>query len=465
MKIGKISIVAKHGQWYARWRGNEKVLNKNGKLVRKQYFEPTGVPVFPPGSDLGKIALSKSLAIKVALYLKELSGPNPPPAALQQTKLKEFALESAGLSDNSLKQFAPIFLIDYATKLNRHGELSRWNAVWTMANSWNLFLQGLEEDADKHPSLIDPSRLQTVVDDLPGKQARHAINIRAGFNHAVDKGWILEGHNPASRLKIKQEKVVSHLPYRQASIQWALKYMEGIPKGEQWQLLTLCGVYTPLRFATACVLKIRPLGFIRPENQERGMAVLDLIDWTIDYYDSKAHVWQIEIVSPVLRAWLEPYIAKHQLKPGDAVLPEFGHLHKGPSARWQKIMEDSGCQMQYAKTSRGQTCRTGYHSLRISWDRWMKENEFIAMTAAEIARALRHGESIHETYYIDSETPNRAQQKKVHDAMPKFLPGDLDVRATLSELEERKRLQMAALQGTARQIHEIQQLIATQKKP
>jgi hypothetical protein len=459
MKENKVSLEEKHGQWYARWKSKDKHLNAEGKLVKDQYFEPTNVSVPLPHASDEKRQQAYDLAMNVGCYLRKLRSPNPPPIAVQQAKLKEFALESARLSEDSLKQFAPVYLIHYATTPNQYGHLPTCPAVWKMANSWNLILEGLGDDADLHPSLIPTARLQTVVDSLPGKQLRNAINLRAGFKYAVESGWILEGHDPAVRVKVYKHEVLSHRAYKQAAIQRALCYMEGIPNGDQWQLITLCGVYIPARFATSCRLMIRPVDFVHPQKPGK-CAVLDPNAWTVEYYDTKARKWVVQELAPAFVEWCEPYVKKHKLGLGDYVFPEFARLTKAPSERWQKIMEDSGAEMVYEKGR----CLSGFQSLRVSWDRWFKENELVAMTPKEIADAGKHGFRVHQTYY-DSGTVNIAQQRKENAARPKFLPGNSDLNVLLLELQEKKREQLLALEAIVRREQAVRQQIASERTP
>ena len=46
-----VSIVPKCGQLYAHWRSDEIISTEKGKEVKKQYFEPTQVPLPPPGAS------------------------------------------------------------------------------------------------------------------------------------------------------------------------------------------------------------------------------------------------------------------------------------------------------------------------------------------------------------------------------------------------------------------------------
>ena len=459
MKQNTVSLEENHGQYYASWKSREKHLNKHGKMVPDEYNEPTHVAVPPADAPAEKKQRAYDLAMNVGCYLKSLRSPSPPPIAVQQTKLKEFALESARLSEDSLKQFAPLFLIHHATTPSRTGHLPTCPAVWKMASTWTLILEGLGADADLHPSLISTARLQAVADQLPGKQNRNAINLRAGFNYAVEVGVILEGHNPASRVKVRNHCVVSCVAYTQAAIQSALCYMATLPNGDQWQIITLCGVYLTARFKTSCRLQLRPVDYVRPDHP-RTCALLNPNDWTVEYYDTKAKKWVARELAATFVEWLEPYIRKHQLGAGDYLFPEFARLTKAPSERWQAIMEASGATMLYSPDGR---CRSGFHALRISCDRWFKENLVVAFTPAEIAAAGSHTLPVHQIYY-DADVMNVAQQRKENEARPKFLPGTSNLNVQLFELEARQREQVRALEALSRRAVEIRKQIAAGAK-
>lgn len=344
-----VSITERHGQYYARWRSDEVRTGKDGQPVRKQYFEPTGVPIPPAGSSRDVVEAAEGLAMAAAAYMAELTGKNVPCAELQQIKLKEFALRSARASKECIREFVPLWLIDYATTKNEAGNVPQMNAVWTMANTWNKVLEALGPDRERHPSLIPPTRLQQIVDALPGKQERHAINVRFAFGYGVANGKVIKSQNPAEDLVVRSARSTPKIPFSQLSIQRGLNHMASLKDGDQWQLVTLCGVYTPMRFLTACRLRLRPHDFTRPQKPG-PCAVLstDRQEWQIEYYDTKGKKWETQLLDPVFVLWLKPYLAKHNLAPGDYLMPSLARLGRAPSQRWERIMEASGCQMQYA---------------------------------------------------------------------------------------------------------------------
>jgi DNA-binding helix-hairpin-helix protein with protein kinase domain len=91
MKVkNAITLEAKHGQYYTRCLSNELVENRQGKKVRKQYFEPTYVPLPKKGASEKEVEATKKLAKEVAEYIAELLRKRRPSPELQR-KLMEFA--------------------------------------------------------------------------------------------------------------------------------------------------------------------------------------------------------------------------------------------------------------------------------------------------------------------------------------------------------------------------------------
>jgi hypothetical protein len=88
----KLSLVQKHGQWYARWKSTQKHRDAKGKFVGRHWFAPTGVAVEPPDASSKKKQQAFDLAMKVSCHLKELTSHNALPITVQ-AKLKTFALQ------------------------------------------------------------------------------------------------------------------------------------------------------------------------------------------------------------------------------------------------------------------------------------------------------------------------------------------------------------------------------------
>jgi len=120
----------------------------------------------------------------------ELTSERRPPAALQQVKLKEFALRSAKVDKHCLREFIPLWLIDYATSPTKKGGLPLVAAVWNMADTWDGVLEKLGPEREFHASSIESTKLQSIVDHLPGDQARHAVNVRCAYKYGVKKKGI-----------------------------------------------------------------------------------------------------------------------------------------------------------------------------------------------------------------------------------------------------------------------------------
>lgn len=447
-----ITIEAKHGQYYARWRSAELVKNKHGEEVPKQYFEPTYVPLPGPDATKEEIAAKEEFAFSVAAYKASLTGKTPPSAALQTLKLREFALKTAETNEDpdSIKMFIPLFMIDYAYT-EKEGSTPKLGAVKNMVTTWNRILEALGPDRTKHPSVIPATTLQKIVDKLAGKQERHVVNLRCAYKYGVSKGYVLKGENPAADVVVHKAAKTPRIAFEQADLQRGLAYMHNIPDGDQWQLVTLAGIYTPMRFLTACRLRLIPTGFVRPERP-RTCAVLDTKRWHIEYFDTKSEKWEIQILDVKFINWLKPYLKKNKFAPGDFLFPALARKQAAPSERWQQIMERSGCTMQYSKSG---FCRTGFHALRISRDKWVKENEEVLLSRDDIETKLqRHGSGVHQGSY-DSGAPNVLEQRRINKSLPTFLPGDSDLNGLLLEVGQQKRELLIELQSLDQQEQEL----------
>ena len=449
MKVNtKVIITEKHGQYYARWRSDEIVTNENGNEKRREYFEPTYVAVPSPGSPAQVVERAKKLARDASEYMAELVSPHRPSGELQQIKLAEFAVRSADIGKESIREFFPLYLIDYSLTPDKDGKLPLKDAVRTMRSTLHRVLDRLHGDRALHPSSIPTGRLQSIVDSLCGQQERHVINLRCAYRYGVEKGMVLKTLNPAEGLKAKSGSRIQRIPAEQAVIQRGLNYMANIKDGEQWRILTVTGVYTPMRIGTACKLQIKPANFVKPEKP-RKCSFLDMSkhEWKIEFYDTKGGKWEIQILHPAYVSWLAPYILKHKLGPGDYVLPNFARLSNPPSVSWERIMEKSGYPMQYAVVNEHKICLTGFHSLRISSDKWAKENEEAELSREDIESGmLRHTRKVHRSSY-DSGAINVAQQRRINASRPTFLPGTSDATVALLELRKRKHILAAELQA------------------
>jgi hypothetical protein len=454
-----VSITPLYGQYYARWRSEELRINKHGKEVPKEYFEPTGVPVPEEGSPESDYEDAIRFATEVAEYMAELTSPRPPCAELQQTKLKAFAIKAAKASLDSIKNLVPSWLVDYATEKDGNGNCVKMCAVSTVVSTWHRVLEDLGHDRNLDPSVISTQRLQKIIDGLAGKQERHVINVRAAFNYGVKIRKVLKSQNPAEDLEIKYSESINRIPFPQLAIRRALSYMgKELEDGDQWQLVTLCGPYTPMRFLTACRLKLMPEGYIRPDDVSGPFAVLDTssAEWKIEFYDTKGKKWEVQILDNTFVLWLKPYVKKHQLKPGDYLFPNLAGLANAPSTRWQEIVEKSGYKMLYSKNGQ---CRTGYHALRISLDKWLRENEQVALTQNDVNDSLRHSGPVHKGHY-NSDALDILQQRKINAARPKFFPEGAELNEELLKVQEDKRKAQAALEHLCRQEAELQALVS-----
>jgi hypothetical protein len=144
------------------------------------------------------MAKAKLLAEEIGRYMAWLASPNPPQQVIQLQKLKEFALRTSDVSGDTLKTLIPRFLLAYASDPRpRTKEFAKSSAVWQMANSWNLILKELGETAKVHPCLIPACQLQEAVDHAPGKQERHAINLKVAYSWLEEQQHVLKGLNPA----------------------------------------------------------------------------------------------------------------------------------------------------------------------------------------------------------------------------------------------------------------------------
>lgn len=451
-----VTVEEKHGQYYARWRSDELITNKHGREVKKQHFEPTYVAVLPPGATKEELRANKQFAEDVGSYMAELVSKKRPAAELQQIKLKEFGLRSAKQrgADESIREFIPLFLIDYA-HTEKDGQLPLLMAITNMANTWHQILEELGDDAWLHPSAIPSLTLQDIVDRLPGKQERHVINLRCAYSYGVRHGAVLKGSNPAEDVVIRKVAKVSRLTFEQIAIQRGLHYMASLHNGDQWQLITLCGVYSAMRFITACRLQLMPADFVRPEKP-RACSFLNTLKWQIEYYDTKGKKWEVQLLDHKFKTWLIPYIKQHELVSGDFMFPDFARLRSAPSNRWQEIMERSGTKMHYSAKG---MCRTGYHALRASQDKWSKENEEVLLTKEDIETGLlRHGARVHRKSY-DSGVIHVAQQRRINDSRPAFVGGGSDAEALLSEVREERRKQLQKLHALAAQEAELLTLV------
>jgi hypothetical protein len=263
-----ITLEPKHGQYYARWRSDELVVNKNGEEVEKQYFEPTYVPLPKEGASEEEVKAKMKFAEAVAEYMAELVSKKKPSAELQRIKLMEFARRSAEDSDEvqSIQEFIPLFLIEYAHE-ERHGRLLSHQSVCSMAHTWDLFLKKLGRDRKLHPSIVSTAKLQSILDKLPGKDKKtHLFNLQYTYKYASRTGVVLKGMNPAEDVVIKENDQTSKHVLKQFGVQLGIHYMANIRNGDQWQRVTLCGVYTPMRFLTACRLQLMPPDFVKPEK-------------------------------------------------------------------------------------------------------------------------------------------------------------------------------------------------------
>ena len=453
-----VSIVPKCGQLYAHWRSDEIISTEKGKEVKKQYFEPTQVPLPPPGASDQDVKAAWKLARDAGEYMWELTSERRPPAALQQVKLKEFALRSAKVDKHCIREFIPLWLIDYATSPTKKGGLPLVAAVWNMADTWDGVLEKLGPERELHASSIESTKLQSIVDHLPGDQARHAVNVRCAYKYGVKKGKILKGQNPADDIETKGVESFSRVPFTKETIQRGLLHMGTLLHGDQWQLLTLNGVYTPMRFITACRLQRKPKDFVRPETR-RACAFLDTSnkDWRIEYFDTKGGQWETQILDEsFVKWWLKPYIDKNGFAEGEYLFPNFARHTHAPSLRWQDIMEASGCEMVYSKNG---TCRTGYHALRMSLDKWQKENLGATLSTQDIEEGTsRHGSKVHRDHY-NSGAVNVAEQRRINQSRPKFLPIDCDLAMSLMELRENIQRHQVELKGMELQEKELLSVI------
>jgi hypothetical protein len=219
-----------------------------------------------------------------------------------------------------------------------------------------------------------------------------------------------------------------------------------------------------MRISTCCKLQLKPTNFVRPE-MPRKCAFLDLskTEWEIEFYDTKGGKWEIQILAPHFMMWLEPYILKHKLGPGDYVFPDFARLRLAPSREWERIMEESGCEMQYATVNGHRRCLTGFHSLRISLDKWVKENKSVELSQEDIENSLlRHSSKVHRKSY-NSNVPNAPQQRRINAGRPSFVPGGSDATVALFELRKKKQTLIAELGVITETESELSQIIEKEK--
>jgi hypothetical protein len=441
MKVNTaVSLQEKHGQYYARWRSDEIVTTAKGEEKRKEYFEPTYVPIPDAGSSKEVVKAQKKLAQDAGEYMAALVSPQRPSAELQKIKLAEFTVRSSGMGKESIRGFFPLFLIDYSLAPDQNGKLPLRDAVRTMQSTLNRVLKELHGDRRLHPSAIPTHRLQNIVDKIGGKQERHVINLRCAYRYGVEKGMVLKSLDPSEDLKIKASTSSQRIPYEETVIQHALVYMLTINDGDMWRLATVTGVYTPMRMGTMCKLQIKPVDFVRPSNPRKcGFLDMSKPEWRIEFYDTKGKKWEIQILHAAYVAWLIPYIAKHKLGPGDYFFPALARRCNCASAQWQQIIEKSGYKMKYAVVNGHKVCLTGYHSLRISLDKWAKENAEVELSQEDVEEnLLRHGKKAHRGSY-DSGVLNVAQQRRINASRPVFLPGASDATLALFAIRKKKQ--------------------------
>ena len=388
----------------------------------------------------------------------ELTSERRPPAALQQVKLKEFALRSAKVDKHCIREFIPLWLIDYATSPTTKGGLPLVAAVWNMADTWDGVLEKLGPERELHASSIESTKLQSIVDHLPGDQARHAVNVRCAYKYGVKKGKILKGQNPADDIETKGVESFSRVPFTKETIQRGLLHMGTLLHGDQWQLLTLNGVYTPMRFITACRLQRKPKDFVRPETR-RACAFLDTSnkDWRIEYFDTKGGQWETQILDEsFVKWWLKPYIDKNGFAEGEYSISK---LRKTYACTQSALAGHHGSFRLRDGLLQEWDVQDGYHALRMSLDKWQKENLGATLSTQDIEEGTsRHGSKVHRDHY-NSGAVNVAEQRRINQSRPKFLPIDCDLAMSLMELRENIQKHQVGLKGIEMQEKELLSVI------
>lgn len=458
-----VSLREKHGQYYAVWRSI--VIGDNGEEIEKQHDEPTGVPLPPTGSSDEKISDHVELAFDVGEYIRKLKSPRLPTFQEQQLKLKEFALRAAKLDGESLRDLVTSMLVHYAiTPLERTGAVPKEAAVWKIVDTWDQVLTKLGDDRDLHPSLIEETKLQQLLNRMTGDRVRHKIDIQVVYQFGLVNGKVLRGQNPAEFLAATPTESFKRKPIPKEAIQRGLDHMETLKNGDQWQILTLFGVYTAMRIHAACGVKLMPRKWVRPEIPEisHTAAFLDTRgkDWAIEWFNTKARPPKWEREEPLdhcfVEWWLKPYLNKHGFEPGEYILPAIARCSDFAPVQWQEIMEKSGYPMVFSKYGK---CLTGYHALRISRDQWLKEDGDGSLSPHEIETvSSRHTVQVHRKHY-NSEVTNVGAQRRLNANLPKFVPAKGDISMSLFKIREEMRKCELKLEDLKQQEASIQETI------
>ncbi len=458
-----VSLREKHGQYYAVWRSV--VIGENGEDEGKQHDEPTAVPLPPAGASKDIISDHVELAFDVGEYIRKLKSPRPPTFQEQQLKLKEFALRAAKLSGESLRDLVTAMLVNYAiTPLEKTGAVPKASAIWKLIDTWDQVLTKLGDDRDSHPSLIDDTKLQQLLNGMSGDRVRHKTDIQMVYEYGLQNGKVLRGQNPAEFLTARSTDSFKRKAFPKEAIQRALDYMESLKNGDQWQIYTLLGVYTAMRMYTASIVKLVPKDWVRPEPSEmtQATAFLDTRknEWAIEWFNTKARPPKWVREEPLdhcfVEWWLKPYLEKHGFEPGEYILPALARCSIPPALQWQGIMEKSGYTMVFSKYGK---CLTGYHALRISRDAWLKQDGDGSLSPHEIETVpSRHGSKVHRKHY-DSEGADVGAQRRLNANLPKFVPPKGDLTAALFTIREEIRKCELKLEDLKQQEASIQETI------